>query len=206
MAASATRGPHPRRAFCSFLATAVDPSPKLRGRGGGAELVTWPLTGSEREPCRSASPLPRSWGRGRERGPPAGAVRFLPEKTSPLPRRAFLLVPRNGGRPLPQTAGRGERGAGIQPQRDRSLPSPRGTSGEGSGEGHPCGALRCSSKPIQLSASPSANPSGDSAVPAPGSATLASPERYAPCIPPRPDNPPARRLTAGFRRLCYRRR
>src|SRR5829696_7616424 len=30
---SATGRPSPPTAFCSFLATAVDPSPKLRGRG-----------------------------------------------------------------------------------------------------------------------------------------------------------------------------
>jgi hypothetical protein len=76
-----------------------------------------------------------------ERGPPVGAVR--PSSPSRDPSATPTSPSSFGGGGEPKRAGGGaRRSRPTPPQRDRILPSPRGTSGEGPEEGPPPAPLR----------------------------------------------------------------
>jgi hypothetical protein len=119
-------GPLPRQALRSFLATAGDPSPKLRGRGWEWPAVRCAPDDAATKPwrqrpagCRSASPLPRSLGErpgeggARGRSPmSAGAIPSSrkPERTHRPQALSGLTQPRATARFAANRAAR-ERGA-----------------------------------------------------------------------------------------------
>jgi hypothetical protein len=130
----AGRGPSPRPAVCSFLATAADPSPKPRpNRGGGVGAGSGRV---ERQRSASAGPpspaLPHKLrGGGRTAGRLLGGGRLRRDPRRPL--RSLRLAP-------PKTAGGGGRPA-ASGARSNSPPLPR-SGGGGRGEGAPSGAVR----------------------------------------------------------------
>jgi hypothetical protein len=140
------RGPLPRPAFRSFLATAVDPSPQPRGRGGCAGSA------APCEPVRSGIEfsLPRAvCGGGPGRGAASGAVGLRP--SSPECRSRGALSPagpfaRSSRRPVPPTPGRG--GCAGSAVRSESVQSgiefslPRAVCGGGPGRGAPTARTR----------------------------------------------------------------
>jgi hypothetical protein len=127
--AASAGGPLPRQAFRSFLATAGDPSPKLRGRGSGgvSESVNSSCGPSPREQVKPRRASSASPGRGLSQSQPralarggAGAASRDTTRPSPHPHPSIPhpphtpITPSQNRSPFPAHSGRGGPGMGAR--------------------------------------------------------------------------------------------